>query len=252
MPRSTCASRSRPVPARVSSGTACRWASAVASCVPMACRYSSGGMARSGKYSPAFSPRTRSMTSRVPSLVEESSAKSGRATGTPPWSCTARRMANSSDALVANSPIGRSLRTMTSFGSSVVPASETSNVSLERPPGTTSSWVTRRSGESGNRRRRYACSSSAVTEHSVGEAEASGVCSSPRTICRNSSTRSRKRRSTSTSWRHCARVGRVVTARLLRDDVRRQAPQLDEALRSHGLAVGARRAAPRTRPRTPG
>ena len=87
-------------------------------------------------------------------------------------------MANSSDALVASSPIGRSLRTITSSGSSVVPESETSSVSLERPPGTTSSRVTRRSGESGKRPRKYVVSSSAVTEHAAGEAEASGLSSS--------------------------------------------------------------------------
>ena len=156
----TCASRSRPVPASVSSGTACRWASAVASWVPMACRYFLGWHGQVGEVlAGLFAPHPLH-DEQGAGRSSESSAKSGRATGTPPWSCTARRMANSSDALVANSPIGRSLRTMTSFGSSVVPESETSNVSLERPPGTTSSWVTRRSGESGNRRRRYACSSS--------------------------------------------------------------------------------------------
>ena len=181
-----------------------------------------------------------------------------RAPGTPPWSYTARRMANSSDARVSRSPTGRSLRTMTS-GRQLGRARQRRPrcVSLDRPPGTTSMAVTSGSGESGNRRRRYAASSRAsrstpwatpprrrrlLVQHGppqlVDALEEAALHVDQLAAVRS--------------------LGRVRAARPVRDDVRRQAPELDEPLGGDGTGTACRRrrrprrAASRTRRRTPG
>ena len=114
---------------------------------------------------------------------------------------TARRTANSSAAFVGSKPTGRSLRTIT-LGRELrrCPTSETRMVSLERPPGTTSTRRHRELGRGGELAAEVGGELlGSITEHSVAEAAASASSRSSSTARRSSSTRSRKRRSTSTS-----------------------------------------------------
>ena len=137
-------------------------------------RRCSVGAARSGKNSPALRPRTRSITSRVPSPVAvaqpvfTSSAKNGSGHGHAPVvvhgledrELVRRRVSEQADRpILAHDHLGREARR------------------CPRARQGWSPWIARRerpappspssSGEARERRRRYAVSCSAVTEHSM-------------------------------------------------------------------------------------